>query len=59
MCFEEVIVEIKARHSIDGLDYAQTLHYLKAANVNRGLLINFGGAKLEWKRFIRECGERA
>ena len=47
MCFEEVIVEIKARHSIDGLVYAQTLHYLKAANVNRGLLINFGGAKLE------------
>lgn len=53
LCFGEVIVEVKAGASIDRLACAQTLHYLAAASVTRGLLMNFGAPRLEWKRFLR------
>ena len=52
VCFEEIIVEIKARPSLDSLSYAQTLHYLAARPTTRALLLNFGAPRLEWKRFL-------
>ena len=51
ICFEQVIVEIKAIKSITGIEEAQLLNYLKATGFPVGLLINFGTPKLEWKRY--------
>lgn len=52
ICFEDVIVEIKALKEIRGAETAQTLNYLKASNLKKGLLLNFGGSRLEYKRFV-------
>ena len=47
-----VIVEIKASPQYDKRDEAQILNELKAASISVGLLINFGRAKVEFKRFV-------
>ena len=53
LCFEAIIVELKALNALGPAEQAQILNYLKAANQRVGLLINFGShGKLEWQRFI-------
>ena len=42
MCFDEVIVEIKAISTITGEHRAQIMNYFKATNKKLGLLVNFG-----------------
>jgi GxxExxY protein len=38
----QVIVEVKARPEVDPFNKAQVLHYLKATDLEVGLLLNFG-----------------
>lgn len=53
MAYEKVIVEIKALDCLTSLEEAQLLNYLKATDLEVGLLINFGSEnKLEWKRMV-------
>lgn len=53
LCFEEIIVELKAETALGGHDVAQLLNYMKAAKKRVGLLFNFGSlGKLEWKRYV-------
>jgi GxxExxY protein len=53
VCFEKIIVELKALDRLSGKEEAQILHYLKASGMKVGLLINFGShGRLEWKRFV-------
>ena len=47
---ERVIVEIKAVRSLDSAHEAQLINYLKATDVEVGLLLNFG-EKPKFKRF--------
>ncbi|MFC1478469.1 GxxExxY protein [Candidatus Margulisiibacteriota bacterium] len=51
---EEVLVEIKAKAELEDRDFIQTLCYLKAADFRVGLLINFGGKRLGWKRMVNK-----
>jgi GxxExxY protein len=54
ICYDQLIVELKALEYLSGREEAQLLNYLKATGLRVGLLINFGNsAKLEWKRFVR------
>ena len=52
VCFNEVIVEIKAISGLSGIEEAQLINYLKATSLKVGLLINFGAKSLEYKRLV-------
>lgn len=47
---EKILVELKAVKSLLPEHQAQLINYLKATGVEVGLLINFGNAKLEYRR---------
>ena len=59
VCYEEVIVEIKAMSGLTGLEEAQLINYLKATGLKVGLLINFGSKSLEHKRLVYNLRESA
>jgi len=49
MCFEDIVVEIKAIRKIGPEEEAQLFNYLRATGKKVGLLINFNSkGKLEW-----------
>ncbi len=48
-----VLVELKACTGLDTVHEAQILNYLKASGIQVGLLMNFGKAKLQYRRFVR------
>lgn len=53
VCFESVIVELKAFCQIGGIEEAQVINYLKATGLHVGLLLNFGARSLQYKRLVR------
>jgi GxxExxY protein len=52
VCFDKIIVELKALSSITNEHTAQVINYLKATDKEVGLLINFGTTSLEYKRLV-------
>ena len=54
ICFQKIIVEIKAVSVLDDAHRAQLHNYLKASGHRVGLLVNFGHhPKIEHERIIR------
>jgi GxxExxY protein len=54
LCYDEVVVELKASRVFGPTDEAQLIHYLTATGMRRGLLINFGAERLLYKRRVRD-----
>jgi GxxExxY protein len=53
VCYEKIIVEIKAMDKLTLREEGQLLNYLKATGMKLGVLINFGHyPNLEWKRLV-------
>jgi GxxExxY protein len=52
ICFENIIVEVKALNKLAPEHLAQTLNYLKITEYNLGLLVNFGTTSLQYKRVV-------
>ena len=52
ICYEAVIVEIKAISDLTTAHSAQIINYLKATGFETGVLLNFGSPSREYKRFI-------
>ena len=59
ICFNSVIVELKALQRLSGTEEAQVINYLKASNLHRALLLNFGTKSLQHKRLVFNLRESA
>jgi GxxExxY protein len=54
VCFDSVIVEIKAASALTDVHRSQVHNYLKATGYRLGLLVNFNSQpQLEWERIVR------
>jgi GxxExxY protein len=53
LCFDKVIIELKAVEALAPEHISQVLNYLKATNMRLGILINFGQSSLHYKRIVR------
>jgi GxxExxY protein len=52
LCYDSVILELKALGKVGDVEIGQVLNYLKASRQQRGLLINFGTRSLQHQRFV-------
>jgi GxxExxY protein len=52
VCYGSVVLELKALGQLSPREHSQLINYLKATGLMRGLLLNFGASRLEYKRVI-------
>ena len=52
ICFDCIVLEIKAKAEMGNVEKAQIIHYIKATGLKKGLLLNFGCNSLEHRRFV-------
>lgn len=50
VCYGKIILELKAVKEFADEHHAQIYNYLRASGLDLGLLINFGGASIEFER---------
>jgi GxxExxY protein len=50
VCFDRVIVEVKASTGLGKADLAQAINYLRVSSLRKALLLNFGVASLQYQR---------
>ena len=55
---DKVFIELKSATALTKENYAQTINYLKATEIEVGLLINFGTPKIEYRRFSNKFNEK-
>ena len=51
ICFDKIIVELKAVKELDDVHRSQAINYAKVAGFKLSLLFNFGQASLQKERF--------
>ena len=52
ICFDSLVVELKALTNMSGSEEAQLINYLKATRYKVGLLFNFGTRSLQHRRIV-------
>ena len=52
LCYDSLLVELKALAALGGNEDAQVINYLRASDHKKALLINFGAFSLQHKRFV-------
>lgn len=58
ICFDKIVLEIKAVSYVPVLFYSQLKNYLTATKKELGMLINFGQPSLTYKRIINTQNSR-
>ena len=53
VCYDKIIVELKAVEKLQGIHRAQVVNYLKATGMKLGLLVNFGEEFADIERIVR------
>ncbi len=53
VCYEKIIIEVKALSQLNSDHESVVLNYLKASGLKLGILINFGASSLENKRLVK------
>ena len=51
ICYDNIIIELKAVKELDDMHRSQTINYTKVAGFPLGILINFGESSLRFERF--------
>ena len=51
ICYDNIIIELKAVKELDDMHRSQTINYTKVAGFALGILINFGESSLRFERF--------
>lgn len=52
ICYDEIIIELKALCALESVHKAQLINYLKATDLQLGLLVNFGQSSLVSQRVV-------
>lgn len=52
VCFDKVVVELKALDRLSPVEESQLINYLKVTGYQTGLLLNFGARSLQKRRFV-------
>ncbi len=52
ICYDSVVVELKALARLSGVEEAQAINYMKAGGFPVALLFNFGAKSLEHRRLV-------
>jgi|SRR5450759_257714 len=52
VCFDAIIIELKATKFLIDADHKQTINNVKATRFKLGLLVNFGTTSLTYKRIV-------
>ena len=55
VCYDKIIVELKAAPFIHNDNVEQTKNYLNATKMQLGIVVNFGQKSLTYKRILNSC----
>ena len=58
VCYGGLLVELKAQAGLTEIDEAQVINYLRATEIERALLLNFGTPKLQIRRLVLTAAYR-
>ena len=58
VCYDRVIVELKAVEELTSMHRSQAINYAHVANMKVALLINFGAESLEYERLFNVHGKK-
>ena len=59
ICYDSVVVELKALARLSGVEGAQAINYMKAGGFPVALLLNFGAKSLEHRRLVFTRAEQS
>ena len=52
ICYDKIIVELKAVKELDDMHRSQAINYAKVAGCEMALLVNFGETSLKFERYL-------
>lgn len=52
ICYNDIVVELKAVKELDDIHHSQAINYGKVAGTKFSLLINFGEPSLRYERYV-------